>query len=58
MTSSMAWRDDWKAAYAVDVIYSAADVSKPAEVASLIAAAEAKFGSVDILVAFHRSTVI
>jgi len=45
-----AWREDWKTAYGVDIVYSAADVSKPAEAASLIAAAEARFGAVDILV--------
>ena len=30
-----AWRDDWKAIYGVDIIYSAADVSKPTEAASI-----------------------
>jgi 3-hydroxybutyrate dehydrogenase len=45
-----AWRDDWKSTYGVDIVYSAADVSKPEEAANLIAVAEAKFGTVDFLV--------
>jgi 3-hydroxybutyrate dehydrogenase len=34
-----AWRSDWQAAYGVDIAYSQADVSKPAEVENMIAAA-------------------
>jgi 3-hydroxybutyrate dehydrogenase len=34
----------------VEVAYHGADMSKPAEIAALVAATEAKFGSVDILV--------
>jgi 3-hydroxybutyrate dehydrogenase len=43
-------RRDLAAETGATVLYHAADVSRPAEVAALIAAAEAAFGAVDILV--------
>lgn len=36
--------------YGVDVIYSAADMTKPDEIAAMLKEAEARFGSVDIIV--------
>jgi len=43
-------RRDIEAEFAVKVRYSAADMTKPAEIAAMIKTAESTFGSVDILV--------
>jgi 3-hydroxybutyrate dehydrogenase len=43
-------RDDMAGKAGVEVAYHAADMSKPAEIADLVADAETKLGSVDILV--------
>jgi len=42
--------DDLKQRHNVGVMYSAADISKPDEIAAMIAGARAEFGGVDILV--------
>ena len=36
--------------FAVEVAYSAADMTKPAEIAAVVAEAEKRFGSADVLV--------
>ncbi|HYE00235.1 MAG TPA: 3-hydroxybutyrate dehydrogenase [Alphaproteobacteria bacterium] len=43
-------RSDLEKTYGVKVVYSGADMSKPAEVAGMVEAAEAAFGKLDILV--------
>ncbi len=45
-----ALQKDLAAKYKVRVIYSPADMSKPAEIAGMVALAEKEFGKVDILV--------
>lgn len=43
-------RDALAEEFGVSVLYNGADISKPAEVAGMVAAAEAEFGAVDIVV--------